>query len=466
MKALREQLGIPKSAPPREYTAVAELPPGKQMQVDFGEMYMPNAGGKGKTKVRFAVFVLSHSRYKFTYFQSRPFHTVDLVTAMTECFRYFDGMPDEIVFDQDSIVCVSENNGDVILTYEFEKFRQQCGFKVYMCRAADPESKGKVENAVRYVKHGFLENRLYPFDDETLNSCAIAWLERTAMSQRDIEDTLREIYGSEISQGLISRITDKILPEVNEWQNRPLDKIYPVIFFDGIVFNSRKDNKIISKCVYSVLGINMEGQKEILGTWISENESASFYASICSDLKNRGVTDIFIACHDNLTGLCEAINAVFPKTKNQLCIVHQVRNSCKFVPYKDRKAVCADLKKIYGAVNLDDAEYAKEEFREKWDKKYPNIIKSWDKNWAELTTFFEYPQEIRKIIYTTNAVESYHRMVRKFTKSKSVFPTDDSIRKVIYLSVKEVSKKWTMPVRDWGLAYSQFAIFFEDRLAA
>ena len=256
------------------------------------------------------------------------------------------------------------------------------------------------------------------------------------------------------------------LPEVNEWQNRPLDKIYPVIFFDGIVFNSRKDNKIVSKCVYSVLGINMEGQKEILGTWISENESASFYASICSDLKNRGVTDIFIACHDNLTGLNEAIKSIFPKTKNQLCIVHQIRNSCKFVPYKDRKAVCADLKKIYGAVNLDDAEFAKEEFREKWDKKYPNILKSWDKNWAELTTFFEFPQEIRRIIYTTNTVESYHRMVRKFTKSKAIFPTDDSIRKVVYMSVQEISKKWTMPVRDWGLAYSQLAIFFEDRLAA
>ena len=184
------------------------------------------------------------------------------------------------------------------------------------------------------------------------------------MSQRDIEDTLREIYGAEISQGLVSRITDKILPEVNEWQNRPLDKIYPVVFFDGIVFNSRKDNKIISKCVYSVLGIN------------------------------------------------------------------------------------------------------KEEFREKWNKKYPNILKSWDKNWSELTTFFEYPQEIRKIIYTTNAVESYHRMVRKFTKSKAIFPTDDSIRKIIYMSVKEISKKWTMPVRDWGLAYSQLAIFFEDRFAA
>ena len=268
------------------------------------------------------------------------------------------------------------------------------------------------------------------------------------MSQRDIEDTIREIYGAEVSQGLVSKITDKILPEVNEWQNRPLEKIYPVVFFDGIVFNSRKDNRIVNKCVYSVLGINMEGQKEILGTWISENESASFYASICSDLKNRGVSDIFIACHDNLTGLCEAINAIFPKTKNQLCIVHQIRSSCKFVPYKDRKAVCADLKKIYGAVNLDDAEFAKEEFREKWDKKYPNILKSWDKNWPELTAFFQFPSEIRRIIYTTNAVESYHRMVRKFTKAKAIFPTDDSIRKVIYLSVKEISKKWTMPVRD------------------
>lgn len=286
------------------------------------------------------------------------------------------------------------------------------------------------------------------------------------MSQRDIEDTLREIYGSDISQSMISKITDRILPEVNDWQNRPLDKIYPVIFFDGIVFNSKKDNKIVSKCVYSVLGINMDGQKEILGMWISENESASFYASICADLKNRGVSDIFIACHDNLTGLNEAIKSIFPKVKNQLCIVHQIRNSCKFVPYKDRKAVCADLKKIYGAVNLDDAEFALEEFRENWDKKYPNILKSWDKNWTELTAFFEFPQEIRRIIYTTNTVESYHRMVRKFTKSKAIFPTDDSMRKVVYMSVREISKKWTMPVRDWGLAYAQFVIFFEDRLAA
>ncbi|MDE6596616.1 MAG: IS256 family transposase [Oscillospiraceae bacterium] len=286
------------------------------------------------------------------------------------------------------------------------------------------------------------------------------------MSQRDIEETIREIYGAEVSQGMISRITDKIMPEVHEWQNRPLESIYPVIFFDGIVFNSRKDHKIIKKCIYSVLGINMEGRKEILGIWISENESASFYASICADLKSRGVTDIFIACHDNLTGLNDAICSIFPKTRNQLCIVHQVRNSCKFVPYKDRKAVCADLKKIYAAVNLDDAEYAKEEFREKWDKKYPNILRSWDRNWAELTTFFSYPEEIRKLIYTTNAVEGYHRMVRKFTKSKAIFPTDDSIRKAIYMSVINISKKWTMPVRNWGEAYAQFAVFFEDRFPA
>lgn len=286
------------------------------------------------------------------------------------------------------------------------------------------------------------------------------------MSQRDIEDSLYEIYGADIPQTLISKITDKILPEVNAWQNRPLESIYPIIYFDGIVFKSRKDNQIINKCVYSVLGIDMDGQKDILGCWISENERASFYAGICSDLKKRGVMDIFVACHDNLKGLSEAVNSVFPKTKQQLCIVHQVRNSVKFVPHKDRKAVCADLKKIYGAVNLDDAEYALEEFRESWGKKYPFITKSWEDNWTELTTFFEYPQEIRHLIYTTNAVEAYHRQVRKFTKSKTILPTDDSIRKVVYFSIREITKKWTMPARDWGMAYSQIMIFFADRLVA
>jgi putative transposase len=286
------------------------------------------------------------------------------------------------------------------------------------------------------------------------------------MSQRDIEDNLREIYGAEVPQTLISKITDKILPEVNEWQNRPLETIYPIVYFDGVMFKSRKDGQIINKCVYSVLGVDMEGYKDILGCWVSENEGASFYAGVCSDLKKRGVSDIFVACHDNLKGLSEAINAIFPKTKQQLCIVHQIRNSTKFVPYKDRKAVCAGLKKVYGAVNLEDAEYALEEFRENWEKKYPSITKSWDANWFELTTFFEFPQEIRHLIYTTNSVEAYHRQLRKFTKTKSILPTDDAIRKVVYLSVQEITKKWTIPVKDWGMAYSQIMIFFADRFAA
>jgi len=286
------------------------------------------------------------------------------------------------------------------------------------------------------------------------------------MTTRDIEDSIREIYGAEVSASLISRITDKILPEVNEWQNRPLSDIYPVIYFDGIVFKSRKDNKIINKCVYTVLGIDMEGRKDILGIWISENESASFWLSVCNDLKNRGVKDIFVACHDNLKGLSEAVNSVFKQCSQQLCIVHQIRSSTKFVPWKDRKIICADLKKIYGAINLEDAEYAKEEFREKWDKKYPSILKSWDANWAELITFFQFSAEIRKLIYTTNAVEGFHRMLRKYTKTKTIFPTDDSVKKVVYLSVKEISKKWTQQIRDWGLIYGQLVLHFEDRLAA
>ena len=286
------------------------------------------------------------------------------------------------------------------------------------------------------------------------------------MTQRDIEDNLREIYGAEISQSLISRITDKILPEVNEWQNRPLESVYPIIFYDGIVFKIRRENKIRNVCVYSVLGIDMEGRKEMLGFWMSENESASFWAAVCSDLKNRGVQDIFIACHDNLAGLSSAIQATFPQTRQQLCIVHQIRSSTRFVPFKDRKAVCTDLKKVYGAVNLEDAEYALEEFREKWNARYPSILKSWDDNWAELTTFFEYPAEIRHLIYTTNAVEGFHRMLRKYTKTKTIFPTDDALRKSVYLSVREITKKWTMPVHGWGLAYSQLFIFFGDRIHA
>jgi len=284
------------------------------------------------------------------------------------------------------------------------------------------------------------------------------------MSNRDIEDHLRDIYGVEASASLISRITDKIMPAVAEWQSRPLEALYPIVFLDGIVFKVRKDSRVINKCLYSVLGINMEGRKEILGMWLSDNESASFWTTVCNELKNRGVEDILIACRDNLSGFSTAIETVFPRTEQQLCIIHQLRNSTKYVSYKDTKAIVKDLKQVYDAATLDEAEYRLEEFREKWNQKYPQILRSWDANWNELNTYFKYPQEVRRLIYTTNAVEGFHRMLRKFTKTKTVYPTDDSVRKSVYLSIQEISKKWSMPIRDWGIIIGQLMIFFEDRL--
>jgi putative transposase len=285
------------------------------------------------------------------------------------------------------------------------------------------------------------------------------------MSTRDVEDHLREIYGIEVSPSLISRITDKIMPEAADWQSRPLDAVYPVVFLDGIHFKVRKDGgRVISKCVYTVLGINMDGHKEILGLWIAETESASFWLSVCNELKNRGVEDIFIACRDNLSGFQGAIQAVFPKTEQQLCIIHQIRNSTKYVSYKDIKAVMIDLKRVYTAPSLDDAEFRLEEFRDKWNKKYPQILKSWDANWAELSAYFKYPEEVRRIVYTTNAVEGFHRLLRKYTKTKCVYPTDDSVRKAVYLSVKEITKKWSTAIQNWGIIIGQLMVYFEDRM--
>lgn len=286
------------------------------------------------------------------------------------------------------------------------------------------------------------------------------------LSTRDIEDYLRDIYGVEASASLISKITDKIMPQISEWQSRPLDSVYPIVFLDGIVYKVRKESKIINKCVYSVLGINMEGRKEILGLWISENEGASFWLTVCNELKARGVSDILIACRDNLRGFSDAIATAFPKTEQQLCIIHQIRNSTKHVSYKDLKALMSDLKLIYKAVSLDEAEYQLETFKEKWDSKYPQISKSWTDNWIELTAYYKYPEEIRRIIYTTNAVEGFHRMLRKITKTKSSYPTDDSLRKSIYLANQEISKKWSMPIRDWGIIIGQLMIFFDDRIGS
>jgi putative transposase len=251
------------------------------------------------------------------------------------------------------------------------------------------------------------------------------------MSVRDIEDHLRDIYGVEASPALISGITDKIMPAVKEWQSRPLDELYPVVFFDGVWFKVRQDSKVIKKCAYSVLGVNSDGHKEILGIWLSESESASFWTSVFNELKNRGIRDILIACHDNLAGFVGALETVFPKTENQLCVIHQIRNSTKHVAYKDLKAVMSDLKKVYGAPSEDAALAALDEFSEKWSGRYPQIVKSWEDNWDDLATFFKYPEEARRLIYTTNAVEGFHRMLRKFTKefcaNQAKFTNQDAV---------------------------------------
>jgi len=284
------------------------------------------------------------------------------------------------------------------------------------------------------------------------------------MSTRDIEDHMQDIYGIDVSPTMVSKITDKIMPMVTEWQSRPLDRVYPIVYLDAIHFKVRKENRIINKAAYSVLGINIDGYKEILGIWVGENESAKFWLGVCNDLKNRGVEDILIACKDGLSGFSEAINSVFPQTEIQLCIIHQIRNSMKYVSYKEQKKVMADLKRVYQALTIEEAELAFQEFKEKWGKKHPIIVRSWENNWVELTAYFNYPYEIRRIIYTTNIIEGYHRQLRKVTKTKTAFPSDDALTKIIYLATMDIAEKWTMPVRNWRECISQFGIYFADRL--
>ena len=284
------------------------------------------------------------------------------------------------------------------------------------------------------------------------------------MTTGDIETHIRDIYGIEVSDTTVSRITDKILPVAKEWQQRPLESIYAVVFLDAIHYHVRSEGQVIKKAVYIAIGINLDGRKSVLGMWVGENESAKFWATVLNGLRNRGVEDIFIACTDNLTGFTAAIEAVFPQTEVQNCIIHQLRNSSKYVSYKDLKALMADLKAVYGAVDEQSALAALDTFSERWDKKYPKISQSWRDNWANLSTYFKYPQEVRRLIYTTNAIEGFNRQLRKVTKSKSVFPTDDSLFKMLYLAMMDITKKWTGRRQDWSKIYAQLTIFFSDRM--
>ena len=285
------------------------------------------------------------------------------------------------------------------------------------------------------------------------------------MTTREIVATFKEMYDADVSPTLISKVTDAVKEQVAEWQNRQLDALYPIVYMDCIVVKVRQNGSVINKAVFLALGINTEGQKELLGMWLAENEGAKFWLSVLTELKNRGLQDILIACVDGLKGFPDSINSVYQQTHIQLCIIHMVRNSLKYVSWKDYKAVTSGLKMVYQAPTEEAALMALDKFAEAWDDKYPQISKSWRTHWENLNTFFGYPPDIRKAIYTTNAIESVNSVIRAAIKKRKVFPTDDSVRKVVYLAIKDASKKWSMPIQNWRLAMSRFIIEFGDRLS-
>ncbi len=302
------------------------------------------------------------------------------------------------------------------------------------------------------------KSRFAGFDDK------IIALYARGMTTRDIQAHLEDMYGVEVSPSLISQVTQAVKEEVILWQNRPLDEIYPVVYLDAIRIKVRQDSRVINKAVYLAIGINLDGIKEVLGMWTSETEGAKFWLQVVTELKNRGIKDIFIACVDGFKGFPEAIETIFPDTQVQLCIVHMVRHSLKFVSWRQRKAVAADLRAIYQAPTVEQAEFFLGQFETKWDDSFPPISRSWRRNWQQIIPLFSYPPDIRKAIYTTNIIESVNYSLRRVTKNRGSFPSDESIFKLLYLSLKNISKKWTVPIRDWKPALNQFMIIFENRM--
>ncbi len=302
------------------------------------------------------------------------------------------------------------------------------------------------------------QTRFEGFDDK------IIALYGRGLSTRDISAQLKDLYGIDVSADFISTVTNEVSKEVAEWQNRPLDAIYPILYLDGVVVKVRDEGHIRNKTVYLALGVNLDGQKELLGLWIEQTEGAKFWLRVLTEIHNRGVQDVLIACVDGLSGFEEAIHSVFPQTVVQLCIVHMIRNSLKYVSYKTKKELATDLKTIYQAANKEEARVNLDRFREKWDSKYPLIGKIWERHWDGIIPFLAYSDDIRKAIYTTNAIESVNRSLRKVLKTKGSFPNDEAVMKILHLALRNISKKWTMPIKDWGLALNQFAIIFGERL--
>ena len=285
------------------------------------------------------------------------------------------------------------------------------------------------------------------------------------MSTNDIEEHIREIYDYDVSTATISRITDRITNDIIEWQNRSLEPVYLIVWMDGIVFKVRENSKVINKTMYIAVGLRTDGRKEVLGLWLGKNESSAFWMTVLTDIKARGVQDILITATDNLNGFTDTIRTVFPESTKQICVVHQIRNASKYVVWKDKKEFAKDMREIYTASTKKNAEIALDELEKKWNSKYSYAIKSWRTNWDELTAFFDFPLEIRKIIYTTNLIENLNGKIRKYTKNKLSFPTDEAVLKSTFLALNEATKKWTMPIRDWGMIHNQFLLIFEDRIS-
>ncbi len=303
------------------------------------------------------------------------------------------------------------------------------------------------------------QTRISGMDDQILSLYA------RGMSTRDSVEAFQEMYGAEVSAGLVSKVTNAVMEQVIEWQNRPLDAIYPILYLDCIVLKVRPDKRVINTSVYLALGVTLEGHKELLGLWIAETEGAKFWLQVLTELSNRGIEHLLIACVDGLSGFPEAINTVFPDCRIQLCIIHRVRHSLKYVPWRDYKAVTADLKRIYQSTTEQEANLELDRFADTWNHQYPQISKSWRAHWPNLITLFDFPDDIRKVIYTTNAIESLNSVIRKFVKTRKLFPSDDSATKVVYLAIQAASKKWTMPIRNWKVAMNHFMIMLDEQLA-
>jgi len=379
----------------------------------------------------------------------------DVLAAMKEMFR--DVLQEALESEMDAQLGYDK--------YEVSDKQTQNSRNGYSKKTVRSEL-GNIEVNVPRDRNGEFEPKIIPKHQRSVNGIEdkVMSLYAAGMTTRDIAEQVKNLYDIEISAEMVSNITNRIIPLVTEWQNRPLEKTYSFVFMDAIHYKVREDKQVVVKAAYVVLGVNMDGEKEVLGIWVGANESSKFWLSVLNDLRNRGVQNVLIFCVDGLNGFKEAIGAVYPFAKIQRCIIHQIRSSMKYIPYKDRKAFVADLKTVYCAVNEDVALENLMAVKEKWDKKYPNAIKSWEDNWDNLMTFFMFPEFIRKIMYTTNAIESLNSQFRKVTKTKLIFPNDESLMKMLYLAVEKISKKWNRVYSNWDLVVNQLNILFADSL--